>query len=212
LSLAAGISNLLPVMQLTVSRTTKAMHASKSSKLSSGYTLMELAIVIFMMMVMVAIAIPNGIEMLRTNRLTGDARGLERQLSLARQRAGAEFTWTKIVIDTTTTPVSFTLQLCTTKATSSCTTYSTEGGTQYLSTTTTLGFGNSSGAAGGQTTRAQTTTVIFNSRGIPIDSTGAPIATDTIYLTNTGNNACAVSLTLSGHVNVWRYSGGWVQL
>jgi Tfp pilus assembly protein FimT len=188
------------------------MHVSKSSKRSNGFTVVEIAVVIFMMMVLVAIAIPNTMEMLRANRLTGDARGLERQLSLARQRAGAEFTWTKIVIDTTTTPVSYTLQLCSTKATSSCTTYTPEGGTQYLSTSTTLGFGSSSGAAGGQTTRAQTTTVIFNSRGIPIDSTGSPIATDTIYLTDTGGTACAVSLTLSGHVNVWRYSGGWKQI
>lgn len=196
-------------MHRPTSRTASAIYARKSPELSSGFTLLELSAVILIFMVLVAISIPNAMEVLHTNRLTGDARGLEHQLSLARQRAGAEFTWTEIVIDTSTTPVSYTLQLCSTKATSSCTTFTPEGGTQYLSISTTLGFGNSSGAAGGQTTRAQTTTVIFNSRGIPIDNTGSPIATDTIYLTNTVGNACAVSLTLNGHANVWRYSGGW---
>jgi Tfp pilus assembly protein FimT len=190
------------------------MRANRSSKPSNGFSLVELSAVVFIFMVIVAIAVPNVMELLRTNRLTGDARGLARQLSLARQRAGAEFTWAEIVINTAATPVSYTLQLCSTKATSTCTTFTpdTQGGTQYLSTTTTLGFGNSTGAAGGQTTAAQTTTVIFNSRGIPIDTTGAPIVTDTIYLTDTGGNACAVSLTLSGHVNAWIYNGGWVQL
>ena len=188
------------------------MNAPKARKPSSGLSLMEVSIVLFIFLALIAIAIPNAMEMMKANRLTGDARALVRQLSLARQRAGAEFTWTQIVIDNTTTPISYNLQVCTTKATSTCTTFTTEGGTQYLSRTTLLGFGSSSGAAGGQTTRAQTSTLIFNSRGIPVDSTGSPIATDTIYLADSAGVACAVSLTLSGHPNAWRYSGRWIQL
>lgn len=188
------------------------MTIPRSPQRSSGFSLVELSIVLFIFLVLLAIAIPNTMEMLRAHRLSGDARGLARQLSLARQRSGADFTWTEIVIDTSTTPISYSLKICSTKATSSCTAFTTEGGTQYLSLTTTLGFGSSSGAAGGQTTRAQTTTVIFNSRGIPIDSGGSPTATDTVYLTDSQGTACAVSVTLSGHTRAWRYNAGWVGL
>lgn len=188
------------------------MNTPKSSKRYSGFSLLELSIMLFVFIALIAVAIPNLMEMLRANRLTGDARSLVRQLSLARQRAGADFTWTKIVIDNSTTPINYTLQICSTKATSSCTTFTTEGGRQYLSSTTALGFGSSSGAAGGQMTAAQTTTVIFNSRGIPIDNTGSPTATDTIYLADSLGNACAVSVTLSGHARGWRYASGWVGL
>src|ERR1019366_5133111 len=142
------------------------MNTPNSSKRYSGFSLLELSIMLFVFIALIAVAIPNLMEMLRANRLTGDARSLVRQLSLARQRAGADFTWTKIVI------------------------------------------GSSSGAAGGQMTAAQTTTVIFNSRGIPIDNTGSPTATDTIYLADSLGNACAVSVTLSGHARGWRYASG----
>jgi Tfp pilus assembly protein FimT len=193
------------------------MNASKSSGKCSGISLMESSIVLFIFLALIAIAIPNAMELMRANRLTGDARGLARQLSLARQRAGTEFTWAEIVINNATTPISYTLQLCSTKVGSTCTTFTLDPGTgtQYLSSTTLLGFGSSSGGTGGQaaaTTPTQTTTVIFNSRGIPVTSAGSPISTDTIYLADAAGNACAVSLTLSGHVNAWKYNGGWVQL
>jgi prepilin-type N-terminal cleavage/methylation domain-containing protein len=188
------------------------MTAPKAFKVSTGFTLLEISVVVAILLMLVAVAVPNTLQMLHANRVTSEARGLARQLSLARQRAGADFTWARIVIDASSTPNSYTLEICTTKATSSCTTFAAEGGTQYLLSNIKLGFGSSSGAAGGQTTRAQTTTVTFNSRGIPIDSVGSPTTNDTIYLTDDQGYTCAVSVTLSGHVNIWRYNGGWVSL
>ncbi len=170
---------------------------------------MELSLVVAILLILFAVAVPNTLQMLHANRVAGEAQGLARQLSLARQRAGADFTWAQIALDATSSPTSYTLQICSTKATSSCTAFSSEGGTQYILTGVTLGFGSSSGAAGDQITRAQTTTVTFNSRGIPIDSGGSPTANDTIYLTDDQGNACAVSVTLSGRVNVWHYNNGW---
>jgi prepilin-type N-terminal cleavage/methylation domain-containing protein len=81
------------------------MYVRKSPKPRSGFSLLELSVVLFVFLALIAIAIPNAMQMLRANRLTGDARELVRQLSLARQRAGSEFTWTQIVIDNTTTPI-----------------------------------------------------------------------------------------------------------
>jgi prepilin-type N-terminal cleavage/methylation domain-containing protein len=188
------------------------MRAPKPLGGEAGFSLMEISLVVAILLILVAVALPNTLQMLHANRVAGEAQGLARQLSLARQRAGADFTWVQIVINASSSPNSYTLQICSTKATSSCTTFSTEGGTEYLLKGVTLGFGSSSGAAGAQVTRAQTTTVTFNSRGIPIDSGGSPTANDTIYLTDDQGNACAVSVTLSGHVNIWHYNNGWESL
>jgi prepilin-type N-terminal cleavage/methylation domain-containing protein len=188
------------------------MDIPKSTKGSPGFSLLEVSIVVLIFLVLVALATPNALQMLHAYRLSGDARSLAHQISFARLRAGTEFTWAQIVLVTSPTPSAYSLQLCTTKATSSCTTFTSEGGTQYLSSGISLGFGSSSGPAGGQTTKAQTTTVTFNSRGIPIDSGGSPTANDTIYLTDAKGNACAVSVTLSGHTKIWRYNGAWVSL
>jgi Tfp pilus assembly protein FimT len=188
------------------------MSIPKSSKGSLGFSLVEISMVILIFIVLSAIGLPTMTSMLHTYRLSGDARNLAHELTLARLRAGSDFTWAQIVIDTSVTPNSYKLQLCTTKATSSCTTFTSEGGNQYLSSGISLGFGLSSGGAGGQTTAAQTTRIIFNSRGIPIGNTGSPTSNDTIYLTDTAGDAYAVSVTLSGHPKIWRYNGGWVSL
>jgi Tfp pilus assembly protein FimT len=189
------------------------MNLRKIPRGSAGFSLAEVSLVALIVLVIAAIGLPNMTSMLRTYRLSGDARNLAHQLTLARLRAGTDFTWAQIVISTSVTPNSYSLQLCTTKATSSCTTFTSEGGTQYLSPGISLGFGSSSGAAGGQTSRVQTTTVAFNSRGIPIDSTGSVTANDTIYLTETTGKAYAVSVTLSGHPKIWRYTGSsWVSV
>ena len=185
------------------------MNNFRVPKGSAGFSLVELSLVVVISLILVALGIPNYMQMLRAYRLAGDARSLAHELTLARLRAGTDFTWAQIVLNSSAN--SYTVQVCTTKATSSCTTFTTEGGTQYLSTGISLGFGSSNLAAGGQTTAAQTTTVTFNSRGIPVDSGGSPTGNDTIYLANDKNNAFAVSLTLSGHPKIWRWSGSaWV--
>jgi prepilin-type N-terminal cleavage/methylation domain-containing protein len=186
------------------------MNIPKTPKGSAGFSLVEVSFVVMISLILASLTIPNFVQILRAYRLSGDARSLAGLLSLARLRAGTDFTWAEIVIDPSVSPNSYSLQICATKTTSSCTTFTSEGGTQYLSTSISLGFGSSTGAAGGQTTRAQTTTVTFNSRGIPVDSGGSPTANDTIYLTDDKGNTYAVSVTLSGHPQIWRYDGGWV--
>ena len=187
-------------------------HSKTPESRSSGFSLLELTVVLAITICILAFALISHSHQLQYEQLTGDARGLAHQISLARMRAGTDYTWAQILMDSSATPNSYTLQVCTVKGASSCTTFSTEGGTQYLSTGDSFGFGSSSGAAGGQTSAAQTSQLIFNSRGIPIDSTGAPTANDTIYLADASGRAMAVSVTLSGHVKVWLYVGGtnWI--
>jgi Tfp pilus assembly protein FimT len=58
----------------------------------------------------------------------------------------------------------------------------------------------------------QSPAIGFNSRGIPIDSTGRPLGDNAIYLRNDRKDYFAVTVSLAGLVEVWHYlpDGTWV--
>jgi hypothetical protein len=45
--------------------------------------------------------------------------------------------------------------------------------------------------------------MIFNSRGIPVDSTGSPIGIDAVYMTD-GTAVYGVTVSATGFVRLWR--------
>jgi prepilin-type N-terminal cleavage/methylation domain-containing protein len=49
---------------------------------------------------------------------------------------------------------------------------------------------------------AGTACIVFNSRGIPVDSTGTPTNADALYVTD-GNNVGAVTVSATGLISVW---------
>jgi prepilin-type N-terminal cleavage/methylation domain-containing protein len=182
---------------------------------SAGFSLIELVIVVAVIVLLAATAIPNAVATLRAYRITSSARGLAHQLSLARLRAQTEFTNSQLVINPATN--SYGVQLCTVKtAIPPCTNasdYQNEG-TQFLPSGISFGFGPAAVPAGGQAALQQTIQTRFNSRGIPVllDGSGNTNPNDVIYLTDGVANAFAISVTVGGHVRVWRYNmGGWYQ-
>jgi Tfp pilus assembly protein FimT len=107
------------------------------------------------------------------------------------------------------------------KTSPTCLTYSSghPSGTVFnLSQSNTFGFGNlATGPTPGQPTPAQaaacldnsnaavggtTACIVFNSRGIPIDSSGAPLATGAFYLTN-GAVVDGVTVSATGSIQAW---------
>jgi hypothetical protein len=44
---------------------------------------------------------------------------------------------------------------------------------------------------------------MFNSRGIPVDSTGAPVASGALYLTD-GSAVYGVTVAATGMIRLWR--------
>ena len=182
---------------------------------SSGFSLIELVVGVAILLLLAAIAIPNALATLRAYRLTGSARAVAHQVSLARLRAETEFTNAQLVIDPATN--AYSVQVCTVAGKAdNCTTpgdYNNEG-TQFLPTGVSFGFGPATGPAAGQAALQQTLQARFNSRGIPVllDGSGNTNANDVIYITDGQANAFAVSVTVGGHVRVWRYNGsGWYQ-
>jgi len=95
--------------------------------------------------------------------------------------------------------------------------WTTVGGDSYLSNNSSFSSGPVTHAPGTQTTMdfapaclandgvtviANTACVIFNSRGVPIDGTGAPTALDAVYLTD-GRAVNAVTVSATGMTRVW---------
>jgi len=66
---------------------------------------------------------------------------------------------------------------------------------------------------GGTGTISNTSCIVFNSRGIPIDSTGAPTANDAFYITD-GSTVYAGTMSATGLFQLWRTDIGaanWVK-
>jgi Tfp pilus assembly protein FimT len=189
----------------------KLQRVMKRTNIASGFTTVELAAVVAIAVILMASAIPSMWSAVQSYRAAGDARGIASQLALTRMRAASDFTQAQLTINTTAG--TYQVQVCTAKGTSSCTTFTTEGGTQYLSYGTSFGYGSITAANYDcQNMISQASTILFNSRGIPINSSNTP--TDyAIYLTDGNNHFFAVSACASGGISVWQYTGAsWSRL
>jgi Tfp pilus assembly protein FimT len=163
-----------------------------------GFTSFELTIVLALMLIVGVMSIPSLRRTLEAYRGSSASRGIAGQLALSRMRAASDFTRTKLSIDTTNNTYVRSVYDKTLG-------WQPEGGTQYLDQRVSFGFGSITAAAGGQSTISQTTDIYFNSRGIPIDSGGTPIATDVIYLNNNAGTYYAVSVNMTGQIRNLKY-------
>jgi prepilin-type N-terminal cleavage/methylation domain-containing protein len=179
-----------------------------------GFSLVEIMVVVAIIGVVSAIAVPMMGNTLGFFRLSGDARSTANAISLAKMRASSVFGRSRLYADLTTNR--FRLELYDKTALA----WVPDGGTTYLSQRVSFGFGTV-GAPPLNTTPAinqaplcknnatpavdvaNTACIIFNSRGTPIDSTGAPNSLGAIYLTD-GTAVYGITLSATGMVRTWR--------
>lgn len=173
-----------------------------------GFTLIELVLVVTFFIILASITIPNISRVVNSFRASSNARDIASQLDLAKMRAADGFTQTRL--NCTLTSNTCQLQICTTKGATSCTTFTNEVGTGpiVLAPGMSFGFGSITTPAGAQTTIQNASSIVFNSRSIPVDNTGAVTSNDALYLTNQAGEYYAVTVYASGRVAVWRYSNG----
>jgi len=179
----------------------------------NGFTLLELLVVLGLSGVIAAIAVPMMGNTMADFRLSGDARGLHSALSAAKMRAAAAFSQSRLFVDLD--GGSFHVEILSKGATPS---WVAEGGTTYLSTGVAPGFGDietppantqhAIGQAPQCVTAAgvaigNTACVVFNSRGIPIDTTGAPTANAAVYVTD-GSAVYGVTVHAGGMIELWK--------
>src|SRR4051812_15334768 len=150
---------------------------------SRGYSLIEILLVVGLIGVVSAIAVPMTANSMKYFRLSGDARSMSNAVALAKMRAASIYSRTRVYVDLTTK--GFRVDYWDT-ATS---TWIADIGSIYLSQGVSYGFSPVTTApANTQTTIGQaplcktnagvdianTACVMFNSRGLPLDATGPP--------------------------------------
>ncbi len=188
-----------------------------------GFSTIELMLVVVVGVIIASAAIPKYLTIRSNFRTGGDARDLNGEIVLAKMRGASAFTQARVYANLATQK--FRIQIWNKSGTGS---WDTEGGTQSLSQGVIFGFGNlGSPPSGTQSTIGQapaclnnsgtslvnTACIVFNSRGIPVDSTGAPTANDAIYVTDR-KSVYAVTVSATGLIQTWRTdvkSASWMK-
>lgn len=190
-----------------------------SLRRESGFTILETIIVVGIVGVLAVVAVPLFGNAIANFRLSGDARSVSNAISVAKMRAASDFSRVRLYVDLT----GKTHHIESLDKTTTPPHWTTEGGSSYLSqgvsfsygavttappnTQATIGMGTSASTPKCTTDAGVdiggTACIMFNSRGVPIDTTGAPIGTDGLYLTD-GSAVNAVTVAATGMVKSWR--------
>ncbi|MGA3212172.1 MAG: prepilin-type N-terminal cleavage/methylation domain-containing protein [Terriglobales bacterium] len=180
-----------------------------------GFKLIELMIVVSVILLFLAICMPNFFGVSHTYNIRSSADSLAGLISVARMTAAQNYSRTRVSCSSTTST-------CTLFTESFGGTWpATANGMQAVAlahhvslaipTAATTGAGGQSSGAPAQGTTGQTNPyyIEFNSRGMAIsDSTGTAVSTYAFYLDDsTYNVSMAVAVDLSGRVTEYMQSG-----
>jgi prepilin-type N-terminal cleavage/methylation domain-containing protein len=179
---------------------------------SNGFSILELVMVVALIGVISAIAVPMFGSAIAAFRLSGDARSVSNAAAVAKMRAASDFSRVRVFVDLTANTHHIERWNQTTSA------WETEGGLTTLSTGVSFSFGPvtvpppSTQATIGQADEctddmgdviANTACIMFNSRGVPVDSSFAPTGSDALYLTD-GTAVFGVTVAATGMLRLWR--------
>ena len=181
---------------------------------SRGFSLIELLMVVAIMGALAAITVPMSGNAIRFLKISGDARELSNATAVAKMRAAAKFTQSRLYVDITGR------QFYVQTFDKSTSTWVSEGGATSLSSTVSFGYGPITTAPPNTQTSigqapqcmdtasppaavANTACIIFNSRGIPIDSTGSPTGLDAVYVTD-GSAVYGITVAATGFIRTWQ--------
>jgi prepilin-type N-terminal cleavage/methylation domain-containing protein len=178
---------------------------------SHGFTIIEVLIVLALLIVVVALALPLLNRSSSFARARADSYDIAGKLTQAKFRAATDLTVFRVRFDLANN--NYVLER------REAGTFVQDGPVLPLrnvisyATPEDLSDFASVPADGEQATPAvQSVTITFNSRGIPIDSSGKPLPDNAVYLVNDRNDFFAITVSLAGLVEVWRYlpDGTWV--
>ncbi len=176
---------------------------------SLGFSMLELLVVIAIIGVIAAFALPSAITFVKGYKPHANASAIASQLNVTRFRATSQYTPYRLNVNvaagTTTRD----------RLTTSYASPQTED-TQYLDRgvrfLTTCPVSAKPGNIGSSVTAASSA-IYFNTRGLPVDSSGITYNNSVVYLANDNNLYDAVTVSLGGKVGLWNYNVGtstWV--
>jgi Tfp pilus assembly protein FimT len=188
-----------------------------------GASLLEVLFVVSAALVLSAISVTKVLTITKNLSSQSDARTISGDTSLAKMSAASNFTRVRIYANLSGNAYEVDVW---NKITSQWT-------TQQSSVRTlphvTMGYGSlSSPPTGTQTTLGQaaaclnnsgtaianTACIVFNSRGVPVDSTGSPTSAGAIYVTD-GVSVYGITVSAMGLIQTWKSpasSSTWVRL
>ncbi len=187
------------------------LHLNRATGATQGFSVLELLVVVALLGIVAAIALPMAQPALNSYEIGGQAHAVAYDVSLAKMQAASGFTQARLYVNLANN--SYHIESWN-QATSA---WTTQGGVTTLPSGMGFGYGslatpppNTQGTIGqasacldaSNAVIANTSCVLFNSRGTPIDATGTPIATDAIYLTD-GTAVYGVEVSLAGLAQLW---------
>jgi len=181
------------------------------SRSEHGYTLVDIMVVVAIIGIVAAAAVPMIGSGLSGFQFQGDGEGLANTVKLAKMRAAASFSRARVRANLAAS--TYQLEVWDRDGA----TWVLEGAPRPL---TTSAFGFNGLAAPPPSTQAgiglspaclddtgtaiaSTACVLFNSRGIPVDGAGAPVGDNGLYITDGVTGVYGVTVTMTPLVRLW---------
>jgi len=207
---------------------TAFLRPTKHRSKQGGWTLLEISVTVLILSVLSAMAIPQFMMFRKDSRTFGDARDLADMVLLAKMRAASNYTRARIYFDTSAQ--SYHVEIWNKTLNGGAGGWQVDSVVILLSTGNTFAFGSLASPPSGTQTAiglapgcqnldgsagpiSNTSCIVFNSRGIPVDSSGVPTAQDAFYITD-GSSCYAGTVLATGLFQLWRTDVGaakWVK-
>ncbi len=172
---------------------------------NSGFSMLELLVVISIIGIIAVMALPSAYTFVKGYRLHADASALASQLNVTRFRAASQFTPYRLSVSTGANLFNMDRMNTPTPPYGSPSTEVSLGLSQGISFLATCPVSAKPGNIPSSFT-ASSTTVYFNTRGLPVNNMGTPMNNNVIYLKNDNDLYDAVTVSLGGRITVWNYN------